>query len=165
MARPSGGKEVLLSAKECLKKAKTADELRKAQAVVLPLEFNLTLSNTAKIIGKSIRRTSQMRSEFIRHAGLSPADKSSWGGRRRENMPLEEEIAFLVPFLEKAKSGGILIVSDIQRELEKRLGRKVATASVYNLLHRHGWRKLVPDKRNPKTDVETQEEWKKNSLK
>jgi Winged helix-turn helix len=30
-------------------------------------------------------------------------------------------------------------------------------------LHRHGWRKLAPDKRHPKSDPQAQEEWKKNS--
>jgi hypothetical protein len=37
-----------------------------------------------------------------------------------------------------------------------------ATATAYNLLHRHGWRKLAPDKRNVAADVQAQEEWKKN---
>ena len=164
MARPSRGQEVLTEAKECLKKAKTAEELRKAQAVVLPLELGLTLQQTAAVIGKSVRMTSQMRSEFIHNGCSRHVGKLSWGGRRRQNMLHEEETAFLAPFLEEAKRGGILIVGQIKQELEKHLGRSVALASVYNLLHRNGWRKLAPDKRNPKSDVEAQEEWKKNSL-
>ena len=47
--------------------------------------------------------------------------------------------------------------------LDKRLGREVALASAYNLLHRHDWRKLAPDKRHPQSDQLAQEEWKKNS--
>ena len=39
----------------------------------------------------------------------------------------------------------------------------MALSSVYNLLHRHGWRKLAPDKRHPQSDPLAQEEWKKNS--
>ena len=31
------------------------------------------------------------------------------------------------------------------------IGRKVALASAYNLLHRHNWRKLATDKRNVKS--------------
>ena len=45
--------------------------------------------------------------------------------------------------------------------MDSRLGRQVALASAYNLLHRHGWRKLGPDQRHPKSDVEIQEAWKK----
>jgi transposase len=58
----------------------------------------------------------------------------------------------------------VLVVSVIHNALEQRLGRKVVLASAYNLLHRHGWRKLAPDKRNVEADVQAQEEWKKNSL-
>jgi hypothetical protein len=64
-------------------------------------------------------------------------------------MTRDEEAAFLAPFFEQAKVGGILIVGEIKQALDVRLGRKVALASAYNLLHRHGWRKLAPDKRPP----------------
>lgn len=67
------------------------------------------------------------------------------------------------PFFEQAQGGGVLVVNTIKHALEQRLDRKVALSSVYNLLHRHGWRKLAPDKRHPKTDVAAQEQWKKNS--
>ena len=165
MSRPSKGEEVLQKAKDYLGKARTVEELRQAQSVVFPLEFGLTLEQTAQAIGKSVRWTSQMRSEFIRRGGQQPDDKPCRGGRRRQNMTREEETVFLAPFLDEAKKGGILIISGIKQELEQYLGRKVALASAYNLLHRHGWRKLAPDKRNAKTDEETQDKWKKNSQK
>jgi hypothetical protein len=76
-------------------------------------------------------------------------------------MSYEEEVAFLAPFLEKAAHGGILVVGEIKRELDARLGRRTALASAYNLLHRHGWRKLAPDRQHPKASSEAQEEWKK----
>jgi transposase len=78
-------------------------------------------------------------------------------------MSYEEELAFLSPFFEKAAEGGILVVGEIKGELDRLLGRTTALASVYNLLHRHGWRKLAPDTRHPKADTEAQDEWKKNS--
>jgi hypothetical protein len=78
-------------------------------------------------------------------------------------MNREEEERFLAPFLEKASKGGILVVSEIKEALDRRLGRKVALSSAYNLLHRHNWRKLAPDKRHPQSDIQIQDEWKKNS--
>ena len=45
--------------------------------------------------------------------------------------------------------------------MDQRLGRNVALASACNLLHRHDWRKLAPDKRHPKSDADVQEVWKK----
>jgi transposase len=56
-----------------------------------------------------------------------------------------------------------LVVGQVRAELEASLGRRMALSSVYNLLHRHGWRKLAPDKRHPHSDPLAQAEWKKNS--
>jgi len=78
-------------------------------------------------------------------------------------MSKEEEVAFLAPFLNKAVQDGILVAGEIKRALNVYLGREVPLSSVYNLLHRHNWRKLAPDKRRRKADVEAQAEWKKNS--
>ena len=41
--------------------------------------------------------------------------------------------------------------------LETALGRRMALSTTYNLLHRHGWRKLAPDKRYPQSDPVIQE--------
>ena len=163
MVRQATGGEVLGRAKKLIVEARTVDELRQAQAVLLPLEFGLTLAQTAQAIGVSVGWACQLRRRFILAGGMPEVDRPRPGGRRRENMTREEEATFLAPFFEKAKVGGILVVGEIKRALDERLGRKVALASAYNLLHRHGWRKLAPDKRHPKADVAAQEAWKKNS--
>jgi transposase len=163
MSRPASGKEVLENARDCLLKARTVSELRQAQAVFLPLEFGLSMDQVAASIGVSKGWACQLRRQFIVSGGTSAEKKRQRGGRRRENMSREEEIAFLAPFFEKATKGNILVAGEIKKALDERLGRKTALASVYNLLHRHGWRKLAPDKRHPKSDPVAQEEWKKNS--
>jgi transposase len=164
MARKARGRDLLEQAKGCLSKAKTAEELRQAQAVVMPLEFGLSIEQTARAIGVSTGWACQLRNRFIREGCLPREDKPLRGGRRRANMSLEEEEAFLAPFFDKAKEGGILVVSEIKNALDQRLGRNVALASAYNLLHRHDWRKLAPDKRHPKSDADAQDVWKKNFL-
>ena len=118
----------------------------------LPLKFGLSIEQTAAMIGVSKRWTTRLKSEFIRSGGAKKSKKVSHGGRRRQNMSYEEEVAFLAPFFEKASQGGILIVGGIKEELDRRLGRNTALASTYNLLHRHGWRKLAPDTHHPKVD-------------
>lgn len=151
-ARNVRGKDVLEKAKELLSKARTIEELRQAQAVILPLEFGLSLSQTANIIGVSKSWASRLRTQFM-HAGGEITHKPSNGCRRRENMSLDEETEFLIPFFEKAKSDGKLIVSEVKEALQARLGRTIAQRSVYYLLHRHDWRKFVPDKRQPTSDI------------
>jgi transposase len=162
MARAAGGRYILENAKTYLSKAKTVETLRQAQAVVFPLEYGMSLEQTAAAIGVSPGWACQLRNRFMKEGGISETHKPR-GGRHQENMTIEEEEAFLLPFFEKAKSGGILVVNDIKEAMDRRLGRQVALASAYNLLHRHDWRKLAPDKRHPKSDVEIQEDWKKNS--
>jgi transposase len=163
MGRAASGREFLESAKELLAKAKTAAELRQAQALILPLEYGFTIEQVAAVTGISRGWASQLRTRFIRNGGRSAEETARRGGRRRENMTIEEERAFLAPFFESAQCGGILVVSVIHNALEQHLGRGVALASAYNLLHRHDWRKLVPDKRHVQADIQAQEDWKKNS--
>ena len=163
MSRPaSGDEEVLARAREAISTAQTAEQLRQAQAVVLPLDFAMSLADTAQVIGVSPGWACQLRRRFMLGQVAGAADAPKAGGRNRQNMTIEEEREFLEPFLASAAAGGILVVGEIKAALDKRLGRKVALASAYNLLHRHDWRKLAPDKRHPQSDPLAQEEWKKN---
>ena len=160
MARKATGQEVLEKAKAVLAQARTADEMRQAQAVLLPLTLGLSLTQTAEVIGVSKGWACQLRRRFLKEGGRP--HPPSRGGRRRENLSREQEAEFLAPFFDVAQKGGILVVTKVRMALEARLERPVALASVYNLLHRHGWRKLAPDKRHRKSDPPLQEAWKKN---
>jgi len=94
--------------------------------------------------------------KFFIERGLSTVSEN-FGGRRTANMSIAEEEAFLDSFKDRAKSGGVLEVSEIHVGLEKILSRKVHRSAVYKLLHRHGWRKLAPRKRNTKSEPLAQE--------
>jgi len=161
MARPARGVEVLEKAKNALLKARTVEELRQAQAVILPLEFNFSMEEVAAAIGVSRGWACQLRTRFIRSGG-SLEKKRQRGGRRRENMSKEEEAIFLAPFFEKEVRNGVLVVGDVKKALDARLGRKTALATVYNLLHRHNWRKSVPNKTPASAVVAVPKERKKN---
>ena len=73
--------------------------------------------------------------------------------RRRQNLSVEQEREILTPFLARARKGGILVVWQIKAELEAAIGRSMARSSVYQLLHRYGWRKPAPDKRHIQRDL------------
>ena len=163
MARSVSGRECLAKAMEMLTKAKSIAELRQAQALILPLEYGFSIAQVAAVIGTSRGWACQLRTRFIHNAENPEQTVPKRGGRRRENMNIEAEKAFLAPFLDKAVKGGILVVGEIHNALEQHLGRKVALASAYNLLHRHNWRNLAPDKRHVQANIQAQEDWKKNS--
>ena len=107
----------------------------------------------------------QLRRRFMQGQIVGAADVPGPGGRKNENMTVEQEREFLAPFVQQAAQGGLLVVGQIKAALDQRLGREVALSSACNLLHRHDWRKLAPDKRHPQADPQAQEEWKKNSPK
>lgn len=161
MARPSQGHERVALAKERLRSSDSSREMRVCLAVILPTEHGMSIKDTASLLGRSSRWVSHVRKFFIER-GLSTVSEN-FGGRRTANMSIAEEEAFLDSFKDRAKSGGVLEVSEIHVGLEKILSRKVHRSAVYKLLHRHGWRKLAPRKRNTKSDPLAQEAWKKNS--
>ena len=166
MARPfTGDDETIDIAQVAITQAKTVEELRQAQAVLLPLLYGLSLEQTAQVIGVSLGWACQLRRRFIAGRFVGAAGAPEAGGRKRQNMTIAQEREFLAPFIAQAQTGGVLVVGQIKAALDKRLGRAVGLSSTYNLLHRHNWRKLVPDKRHPQSDPLAQEEWKKNSPK
>ena len=165
MARLARSGDRVDDARRMLVGAKTLEQLRQAQAVVLPLDYGLSLVETAQIIGRSPSWTSRIRSRFLAGETAGDGQRQSRGGRRRQLMTPEEEVAILAPFLDHAATGGILVVGQVKEHLDAQLKRPMALSSVYNLLHRHGWRKLAPDRCHPQSDPQAQEDWKKNSRK
>ena len=93
-------------------------------------------------------------------AGLAGILRGTFGGNRR-NFSLSEEEKLLEPFLKRAESGQILVVADIQKAYEEALGRNVPPSTVYRMLDRHKWRKVMPRPKHPKAKPEEQEAYKK----
>jgi transposase len=83
------------------------------------------------------------------------------GGRRHQYLTLPEEKEFLAPFFAQAESGEIATVAQIQRAYEDKVGHEVEESTIYRLLNRHGWRKLMPRPRHPQADPQEQEQFKK----
>ena len=161
MARPPQGHESVDLARERMRSSDSAREIRVCLAVILPTEHGMSIKDAANLLGRSVRWVSHVRKSFIEQ-GLSTVSEN-FGGRRKANMSIVEEESFLDSFKTRARSGGVLVVSEIHAELERILSRKVHRSAVYKMLHRHGWRKLTPRKRNTKSDPLAQEAWKKNS--
>jgi len=143
MARLPGGGDLLEKAQGLLSETTDANELRRLQAVVLPLAHGLSIQETSLAIGRCVRWTTDARNRFIKAKGAPDGPRPKM--RSRAYLTEAEEAAFLEPFLEGARQGDALAVGAIRSALEERLGRRVSKATAYNLLHRHGWRKPAPD--------------------
>jgi transposase len=164
MARLAGGSEHIEAARQLLRTARTADELRLAQSVLLPLELGLSIEQTAKAIGRSRGATCTMRTRFSKVAcGVMPAPRSKKELRNRANADLQRERQNLNEVLAHAAKGGVVVIPRIKAAIESKLGKTLALSSVYRMLARQGWRKLAPDTRHPKGNPQAREDWKKNS--
>lgn len=164
MARPRRIDMAMVAQAQALAiEAKTLDDLRCAQAVLLPALLDATLEQTAAALGVGRATVARYQSRLRERVARPSRAQPQWGGRRRAAMTLEEERRFLAPWARLSAEGGMLVVSPLRAELAQRLGHPVASSVVYRLLARHGWRKVAPDTRHPKSDPAAQQEWKKNS--
>ena len=153
--------EVLQSAIEAARTAKTVDELRMAQAVIFPCLLGVSDHTTAEVLGRSRGTVLRLRNQFKQlHAGKRPAARN-WGGRRYGYMSMDEERRFLARFSRKASGGGVLAVGEIKGAFEAIVGHKVAKTTIYRMLDRHGWRKIMPRPRHPKSNAKARKGFKK----
>jgi len=153
--------EEIARARQIRDSATTVTELRKALSLLLVTEADLDTAKTSEILGISERTVFRNR-DSIRNQDEKRQNK--WGGRHHFNMTVEEEREFLRSWETKANEGGILSVPPIHAALVERLGHSIPMSTTYRLLARHGWRKVQPDTKHPKSEPEIQEGFKKNSL-
>lgn len=153
---------LVAQARQVVRQAQSLDEYKQALAVLLPADSGMTLAQTGQLLGVGRATVHRFQTRFRKHRHDGGASRKSWGGRRRALLSIEEERNFLQPWAEQAKTGGVLVVSPIRAALAQRLGRPVAGSVMYRFLARHGWRKMSPDTRHPKSDPQLQEDWKKN---
>ena len=77
------------------------------------------------------------------------------GGRRESRclLSLENEKLLMKSFEEIAISGNFLTFKDIKENVERMVGKIVSDDYIWDLFHRHGWKKKVPRQHHPKTDT------------
>lgn len=146
--------------KQALKEARDIGEYRRLQAVHLREALGLGVEAIAEATGFSVSHVKNTHGAY-RRGGIDALRTQGKGGRYHERQSIEEEQAFIEPFIEEAKAGHVLEVSRIHRALEEKLGKKLRVQNTYNLLHRHGWRKIAPRPRHPQGDPAEQEAFKK----
>jgi transposase len=114
----------------------------------------------ARHTGVSVTTVRRVISTYNRF-GLAAIETPGTGGRRHQYMTLEQERAFLQPFFARAESGEIVPAEHIQQAFEAEVKHRVHLSTIYRLLDRHGWRKLVPRPRHPKANAGEQAIFKK----
>lgn len=114
----------------------------------------------AKHCGVSKASVHQVISSYNRF-GVAAVETRGKGGRYHDYLSLEEEREFLAPFFARAERGELATAGQIKQAFETHVGQEVAESTIYRLLARHDWRKLMPRPRHPKASPEAQEQFKK----
>ena len=126
--------KLVAKARAVAARATDIHDLRAAQAVLLPAVTHATLEETAALLGVGRATVPRLQQRFRERLKVPRASPKRWGGRRRALMTLEEERAFLAPWVEQACDAGVLVVSPLRAALAEHRGRKVAPSVVYRLL-------------------------------
>lgn len=115
----------------------------------------------AKHTGVTVSTVHNVIADYNRF-GVAAVETPGKGGWRSGYLTNEEERGFLQPFFDRAAKGEIATAAQIKQEFEQRIGHKVHKTTIYRLLDRHQWRKVVPRPSHPKANKEEQEQFKQH---
>lgn len=145
-------------------RAAKGDEERycRIQMVHLRATHGMTQPAIAKACGVSLSTVNRAHMAWFAE-GMASFTIEPRGGRIRENMSLAEEKDFLQGFTRQAGAGELVCIQDIRKAYEEKIGRTTGSTTIYSLLDRHGWRKLMPRPHHPRRDIKAQQHFKKTS--
>lgn len=120
---------------------------RRLKALILRAEGK-KLEEIKESTGYSTVYISKLVSKYCTN-GIGAIIENHQKGNRR-NMSFEEESKILEKFEKQAQQGQMIEISEIKAEYEIKLGRKLnSKGHIYNVLKRHGWRKIMPRQKHP----------------
>jgi transposase len=152
-----------LSSEEVMQKIKTTVGFWKVQKWLIihnALNYPRSSSEIASHVAVTTSLVHKTISEYNRN-GASAIETKGKGGRRHSYLTEQEEQDFMEGFMLQAQKGHISTVSQIKEAYEKQIGKTVHKTTIYRLLERMGWRKVVPLPHHPKKDKQAQESFKK----
>ena len=139
---------------------KIAAAHRQRIQMLLLRESGMTQPAIAAALGVSLSTVNRAHMAYD-GGGLQGLKPKPIGGRQRENMTLAKEKALLARFAKAAGAGEMLNIHDLKAAYEQAIGHRTSNSTVYNLLVRHGWRKLMPRPFHPQRDLAAQNDFKK----
>jgi transposase len=142
---------------------KVPEAQRQRIQMVLLRESGMTQPAIAAAMGVSLSTVNRAHMAFDR-GGIKALAPKPIGGRKRQNMTIGEEKALLARFAKVAGAGQMLNIHDLKTAYEKAIGHPTSASTIYNLLARHGWRKLMPRPFHPRRDLAAQEDFKKTAF-
>ena len=148
MAKPYAiSQSQLVEIETARKKNRNKNIERRLYVLVMRAEGK-SLEEISEKTGYHISTASKLIARYMRD-GISAIAENHYKGNRR-NMSFEEEAAILAPFIERAERGEMVDIKEIAAAYQKAVPHKISDTQIYYVLHRHGWRKIMPRSRHPK---------------
>jgi transposase len=136
-------------------------DYRRALCLWLRAVLGLPAADIATALGWRTGSVHNLHSLYLRQ-GVTALSGVGRGGRHRQLLTIEQESALLAAFSSAAAQGGVAEAGAVRAALEQQLGHDVDKSTVYRLLARHGWRKLVPRPYHPDASPAQQAAFKKS---
>ena len=136
---------------EAIEQRRKENKDKRAEARLKALELRAKGANAkevAEATGFHAAYVTQLVTKY-REYGLEAISGNHYGGNHR-NMSVEEEAGVLAPFKARAEKGELVEISDIAKAYQSAVDHPVSRGQIYFVLHRHGWRKVMPRSKHPK---------------
>lgn len=137
------------------------EEFQRWQSIWL-ISKGLRAGQVAQYVGVSQGTVYQWIFHY-NHEGPEKFRLQGRGGRRFGLLTLEQEAALLESLRAESETGRLVAAFSLRAQVEKKVNQTVSKDYLYDLLHRHGWRKVVPRPRHPQADPAQQAAFKKTS--
>jgi len=152
---------VLSDARKIIDRLSYRDDVLMALSILLSSAGNGHKA-TGGMLGVSEATVKRMNNAFCSRSESGTLEEASeWGGNRRSILSFDEETEVLDALHSDARQGHLVTVASIKVALECKAGSSMSIQTAYNILHRHQWRKIAPDKVHPKNNPANLEEFKK----
>jgi transposase len=152
---------ILEQLQSLLKQCRNERETRRVQVILLYVQHGWGYEQVAEATGYSVSYVAALQTAFFQQ-GSEVLLRRQKHAERRQYLKRPEEAAFLERFTRSAEDGELVTIADIKQAYEAQIGREVALSTIYRLLGRHQWRKVVARPKHPQSDPQERERFKKN---
>lgn len=136
---------------KAIQEARNINKDKRAEARRKALELRAKgekAEDVAKATGFHPAYVTQLVAKY-REQGLEAISGNHYGGNHR-NMSEEEEAAILAPFKREAEKGKVTGTKEMAEAYQRAVDHPVGKGQIYRVLHRHGWRKVMPRSKHSK---------------
>ncbi|HVO89464.1 MAG TPA: helix-turn-helix domain-containing protein [Casimicrobiaceae bacterium] len=121
-----------------LESAKTVQQLRQAQSILIPALAGVSIDMTARLLGVGRNHVCVLRRAFRQAGGPTFGDRERRGGRHRELLSEAQERELVARWRSDVSSPGAGTVAGLHALYEEAVGKRVPRSTLYRLLARVG---------------------------